>query len=44
MEKEETCRKMKRSLDERHTQTYGSLTETFPWSQASFLIRREKCM
>ena len=31
---------MKRSLDKRHTQTYGTLIETFQQSQMSFLIRR----
>ena len=32
---------MKTSLDKRCTQTPGSLTETFWWSQMSFSIRRE---
>ena len=40
--KEETLtEKMKRSPDERYTQTHGSLTEMFPQSQMSFFIRRE---
>ena len=42
--KEETLtEKMKRSLDERHTQTHGELTETFQQSQMSFSIRRDMC-
>ena len=31
---------MKRSPDERHTKTYGSLSDTFQQSQMSFSIRR----
>ena len=34
-------RKMKRSPDERHTETHGSLTEIFRQSQMSFSIRKE---
>ena len=40
--KEETLtEKMTLSPNERHTQTHGSLTETFQRSQISFLINRE---
>ena len=39
--KEETLtEKMKRSPDERHTQTHGSLIETFQQLQMSFMIKR----
>ena len=40
-EKENSYRKMKRSPEERHTQTHGNLIEIFWWSQTSFLIRIE---
>ena len=39
--KRNSYQKMKRSLDERHIQTHGSLTETFRTSQMSFSTRRE---
>ena len=40
--KEETLtKKMKRSLNERHTLTYGGLNKMFQQSQMSFSIRRE---
>ena len=34
-------RKMKKSPDKRHTQTHGSLIETFRQSQVSLSTRRE---
>ena len=34
--------KIKRSPDERHTQTHRSLTDTFQQSQISFSIRRQQ--
>ena len=40
-EEETLTVKIKRSPDERHTITHGSLIETFQQSQISFSIRRE---
>ena len=35
---------MKKSMDDRHTQTHGRFTETFGQSQMSFSMRKSKCM
>jgi hypothetical protein len=39
--KRKLSQKMKKSLGERHTQTHGSLIETFQQLQMSFSIIRE---
>ena len=36
--------KMNKSPDKRHTQTYGSLSETFWWSQMSFYLFQVQTM
>ena len=40
-ERENSYKKLKRSPEERHTQTHGNLFEIFRWSQTSFSVRRE---
>ena len=40
-ERENSYRKLKRSPEERHTQTHGNLFKIFRQSQMSFSIRRQ---